>query len=145
MVEIEARATRAHCPCTPKRGGPQRCHLNDILVQSWYTEFIQIVKAHSQYCPKPRMVCEGAAFHVVAFNRKTFSGIIQVDKPTTTRLLRSVPATPASSEELGHIHNDMARTRAAAKADRNRCNLIAAGLLLQYKHDRNTCKRRPKA
>ena len=43
----------------------------EMMVCSWYTEHFHIVNAPWQYIQKAiQLLCEGAAFHVIAFNRK---------------------------------------------------------------------------
>ena len=55
-------------------------------------------------------VCEGAAFHAVAYNRATFNGTRQVGRATTLSLVNNTPPTPIPKEHNhppSHILHEM--------------------------------------
>ena len=59
------------------------------------TQEFNIIEAPIHYAKMAiYMISEGASFHTVAFNRKSFSGIRKADKQVSLNLINTIPAAP---------------------------------------------------
>ena len=78
----------------------------EMTVTSPYFANIHIVDTPWQYAQKAiYYICEGAAFHAVAFNRTTFHGIREIDRTISLSLANNIPPTPTSTNHSMHGQN----------------------------------------
>ena len=117
-----------------------------MIARSPYMHEFNIIEAPCQYVKKAiYTVCEGAAFHTIAFNRKTFNGQRHIDRSISLSLINHEPEIPKQAEDIAQIHNENARNRATRRSQRHQANLEAAGPPTNYQHDHQIGKQHPKA
>ena len=110
-----------------------------------YTHEFNIIEAPMHYAKRSLyMMAEGAAFHAIAFNRKTSSGQRTVDHTATLKLLNTTPQTPKGEADIDNIGSKMDCQKAEIKPRWHKDNLQAAGLPAEYSHDSRLGKQHPK-
>ena len=90
-------------------------------------------------------VSEGAAFHVVATNRRAFGGIKAVDRGLTTQTCRTIPTRPTNGEDIDQMQAGWRRDRAIRRnKDRAAC-IRLSNLPDDYERQQEDGKDHPKA
>ena len=107
-----------------------------------------IIEAPVHYVKKSiYMISEGAAFHSLAFNRKTFSGIRKIVRAVTLKLPNTIPQCKPSGGQEDNNQRPLNQhsERRAQKSKQNALNIEAAGLPTDYQQDSNIGEQHPKA
>ena len=120
----------------------------EFNVISLYAREFNIIEAPIHYAKMAiYMISEGASFHTVASNGKTFSGIRKIGEQVPLGLINTIPAAPTADEAHQQDHQNKSRCdeRRRERARHHAMNLEAAGPPTDYKHDGHIGKQHPKA